>query len=116
MDTVVPGAEGWRPGPADWASPHPDDGARAWEEPEALAEELLAAGIGMMKIQMGPKIAQFKNTGAMPGYAAPGPAPGGSRRLQSAALPEGALDALCEPVQPAGCAACITRTSHSDTP
>ena len=67
-----------------------------------------------MKIQMGPKIAQCKNTGAMPGYAVPGPAPGGSRRLQSAALPEAALDALCEPVQPAGCAAC--RVLPRDSP
>ena len=42
--------------------PHNTDGDRSWSEPVALAQELLASGITMMKIQMGPKIAAWKNS------------------------------------------------------
>lgn len=51
----------------------------------ALAEELLASGITMMKIQMGPKIAQYKNSAA-------------GRRNATAALPEAAMEEFIAPI------------------
>ena len=87
METLVPNAAGTAPTipAADWPSPHPSDGARSWSEPVALAEELLASGITMMKIQMGPKIAQYKNS-----------APG--RRHATAALTEAAMEEFVAPI------------------
>jgi len=85
METVIQGAPSPPIPEADWPSPHPSDGARSWTEPVALAKELLADGITMMKIQMGPKIAAHKNS-----------APG--RRNATPALTEASMEEFVAPV------------------
>ena len=66
--------------------PHNTDGDRSWSEPVALAQELLASGITMMKIQMGPKIAAWKNSAE-------------GRRNTTSALPETFMDELVAPIK-----------------
>ena len=87
METVVPNAAPTGPPipAADWPSPYSSDGARSWSQPVELAKELLAEGITMMKIQMGPKIAAHKNR-----------APG--RRDASPALTEAAMEEFVAPI------------------